>query len=196
MLLQSQQNETGRSLDSSWYDACNISMRHSKRQAMAQTTLSDKFSLGSAARSPKEDVMKRNVIGILSLVVMSLMLNAAAQAQSAVKANVPFAFNVGSAQLPAGTYLIHTLGASAIEIRNGQTSASALSLVRREYQNSSSAKLVFHHVADQYFLAEIWKGAGTNGMVIAPSKQEKSLERELRLATGESKSEDVLIALN
>jgi hypothetical protein len=196
MLLQSQQNETGRSLDSSWYDACNISMRHSKRQAIAQTTLSDKFSLGSAARSPKEDVMKRNVIGILSLVVMSLMLNAAAQAQSAVKANVPFAFNVGSAQLPAGTYLIHTLGASAIEIRNGQTSASALSLVRREYQNSSSAKLVFHHVADQYFLAEIWKGAGTNGMVIAPSKQEKSLERELRLATGESKSEDVLIALN
>jgi hypothetical protein len=196
MLLQSQQNETGRSLDSSWYDACNISMRHSKRQAIAQTTLSDKFSLGSAARSPKEDVMKGNVIEILSLVVMSLMLNAAAQAQSAVKANVPFAFKVGPAQLPAGTYLIHTVGASAIEIRNGQTSASALSLVRREYQNSSSAKLVFHHVADQYFLAEIWKGAGTNGMVIAPSKQEKSLERELRLATGESKSEDVLIALN
>jgi len=140
--------------------------------------------------------MKRNVIGILSLVVMSLMLNAAAQAQSAVKANVPFAFEVGSAQLPAGTYLIHTVGASAIAIRNGQTSASALSVVRRAYQNSSSAKLVFHHVADQYFLAEIWKGAGTNGMVIAPSKQEKSLERELRLATGESKSEDVLIALN
>jgi hypothetical protein len=196
MLLQSRQNETGRSLGSSWYDACNISMRHSKRQAIAQTTLSDKFSLGSAARSPKEDVMKRNVIGILSLVVMSLMLNAAAQAQSAVKANVPFAFKVGSAQLPAGTYLIHTVGASAIEIRNGQTSTGALSLVRREYQSSSSAKLVFHHVADQYFLAEIWKGAGTNGMVIAPSKQEKNLERELRLATGESKSEDVLIALN
>ena len=196
MLLQSQQNETGRSLDSIWYDACNSPMRHSKRQAIAQTTLSDKFSLGSAARSPKEDVMKRNVIGILSLVVMSLMLNAAAQAQSAVKAKVPFAFEVGSAQLPAGTYLIHTVGASAIAIRNGQTSASALSVVRRAYQNSSSAKLVFHHVADQYFLAEIWKGAGTNGMVIAPSKQEKSLERELRLATGESKSEDVLIALN
>jgi hypothetical protein len=51
-------------------------------------------------------------------------------------------------------------------------------------------------VADQYFLAEIWRGAGTNGMVIAPSKQEKSLEKELRLATGGSKSEDVLIALN
>ena len=109
---------------------------------------------------------------------------------------MPFAFKVGSAQLPAGTYVINTAGASAIEIRNGHTSAGALSLVRREYQRDSGAKLVFHHVADQYFLAEIWRGAGTNGMVIAPSKQEKSLEKELRLATGESKSEDVLIALN
>ncbi|MFY9791153.1 MAG: hypothetical protein WA474_02800 [Candidatus Sulfotelmatobacter sp.] len=140
--------------------------------------------------------MKRNFIGILSLVVMSLMLNAAAQAQSAAKANVPFAFTVGSAQLPAGTYVISTAGMSAIEIRNGQTSASALSLVRHESQSKSDAKLVFHHVAGQYFLAEIWGGAGANGMVIAPSKQEKSLEKELRLATGQSKSEDVLIALN
>ena len=140
--------------------------------------------------------MKRNFIGILSLVVMSLMLNAAAQAQSAAKANVPFAFNVGSAQLPAGTYVISPTGASAIAIRNGQTGTGALSLVRSEYQNKSGSKLVFHRVAGQYFLAEIWRGKGTNRMVIAPSKQEKSLEKELRLATGQSKSEEVLIALN
>jgi hypothetical protein len=159
-------------------------------------SLSDKFSLGSTARSPKEDVMKRNVIGILSLVVMSLMLNAAAQAQSATKANVPFAFSVGSVRLPAGTYAISAAGVSAIQIRNDQGSASALSLVRGEYQSNSGAKLVFHHVAGQYFLAEIWRGAGTNGMVITPSKQEKSLEKEMRLATGESKNKDVLIALN
>jgi hypothetical protein len=159
-------------------------------------SVSDKFSLGSTARSPTEDDMKRNVIGILSLMVMSLVLNAAAQVQSAAKAHVPFAFQVGSAELPAGTYVVSTAGASTMLIRNGQTNASALSVVRREYQDNSGAKLVFHHVAGQYFLAEIWTGAGTNGMVIAPSKQEKSLERELRLATGESKSEDVLIALN
>jgi glyoxylate utilization-related uncharacterized protein len=140
--------------------------------------------------------MKRNVIGILSLVVLSLILNAAAQAQSAAKANVPFAFQVGSAQLPAGTYVISPAGANAIAVRNGQTSAGALSLVRRAYQSDSGAKLVFHHLAGQYFLAEIWTGAGTNGMVIASSKQEKSLEKEMRLATGKSKSENVLVALN
>lgn len=140
--------------------------------------------------------MKRNVIGILSLVVMSLVLNASAQIQPASKANVPFAFKVGSAQLPAGTYAINTAGASFIQIRNGQTSKSAMSLVRREYQRDSTAKLVFHHLGGQYFLAEIWRGAGTNRMVIAPSNEKKSLEKELRLATGQPKTEDVLIALN
>ena len=49
--------------------------------------------------------MKRNLIGILSLVAISLMLNATgAYAQSYAKANVPFDFKLGSAQLPAGTY--------------------------------------------------------------------------------------------
>lgn len=140
--------------------------------------------------------MKRNVIGVLSLAVLSLMLNAAAQAQSLAKANVPFAFSVGSAQLPAGTYVISAAGESAIQIRNDQGSASALSLVRANYQSNTGAKLVFHHVGGQYFLAEIWRGGGSNGMVITPSKQEKSLEKEMRLATGESKNKDVLIALN
>jgi len=196
MSLQNQSNGAGQNLDWAWHEACIISMRHSNRPATAQTSLSDKFSLGSTARSPKEDLMKRNGIGILSLVVMSLVLNAVAQVRSVAKANVPFAFKVGSAQLPAGTYVINTVGASAIQVRNGQTSASALSLVRSEYQRDSAAKLVFHHMAGQYFLAEIWRGAGTNCMVIAPSQEEKSLEKELRLATGQSKSEDVLIALN
>ena len=140
--------------------------------------------------------MKRNLIGILSLVVMSLMFNAAAYAQSLARANVPFAFNVGSAQLPAGTYAIDAVGLSAIEIRNAKTSAGALSIVRREFQGDSGAKLVFHRLGDQYFLAQIWRGAGTSGMVIAPSKKEKSLEKELKLANSEPNvGEEVMIAL-
>ena len=51
--------------------------------------------------------MKRNLIGTLSLVVMSLLLNVnGAYAQPAAQANVPFAFNVGNSQLPPGNYKI------------------------------------------------------------------------------------------
>jgi hypothetical protein len=140
--------------------------------------------------------MKRNLIGILSLVVMSLMTNATAYAQSLAKANVPFAFYVGSAQLPGGTYAIDAVGLTTIEIRNAQTSAGALSIVGRDYQSDSVARLVFHHLGSQYFLAEIWRGAGTSGMMIAPSKQEKSLEKELKLANSQPNTgEEVMIAL-
>jgi len=138
--------------------------------------------------------MKRNLIGILSLVVMSLLNATGAYAQSAVKADVPFPFRVGSAQLPAGTYEINATGNSAIAIRNGRT--SALSSVRPEYPRNTTPKLVFHHLGSQYFLAEIWRGADSAGMVIAPSKMEKELEKELQLASGQSKvGEKVLIAL-
>ena len=54
--------------------------------------------------------MKRNLITILSLVVMSMIFNVTgAYAQSFAKADVPFAFNVGTAQLPAGTYEVKVL---------------------------------------------------------------------------------------
>jgi hypothetical protein len=140
--------------------------------------------------------MKRNLFGILSLVVLSLLNATGAFAQSMAKANVPFAFKVGSAQLPAGTYQVKAAGETAIVIQNCQASASALSNVRREYPRNSGAKLVFRHIGSQYFLAEIWRGAGSEGMVIAPSKEEKELEKELRLARGHSNAgEEVMIAL-
>jgi hypothetical protein len=141
--------------------------------------------------------MKRNLIGILSLVVMSVMLNAPANAQTFAKADVPFAFKVGSAQLPAGTYRVNAAGDTAVVIQNLQTSASALSIGRHEYAHETSSKLVFHRVAGQYFLSEIWRGGSNAGIVIPTSDQEKNLRKELQRASGESKvGEELKIALN
>ena len=140
--------------------------------------------------------MKRNLIGILSLVVMSVLLNATVHAQTISKANVPFAFKVGSAQLPAGTYEITAASDSAVAIHNRQSRVGALSMVRKEYPSNSSAKLIFHRLGDQYFLAEIWRGGGNGGMVLPPSKQEKALQKELALAGGQSNTGDnVVVAL-
>ena len=77
--------------------------------------------------------MKRNLLTSLSLVVMSLMLNTTgAYAQSYVKADVPFAFNVGTAEMPARTYDIKVLNQSAILIQNPATGAGAISMAMRE----------------------------------------------------------------
>jgi hypothetical protein len=139
--------------------------------------------------------MKRNLIGILSLVVMSMLVSATGAYAQSVRANVPFAFRVGSKQLPAGAYEIRLTSDNAITIRNGQSRAT-LVMVRREDPRNSGNKLVFHHLGGEYFLAAIWRGAD-NGMAITPSKQEKNLEKELQLASGQPQvGEEVLIALN
>ena len=50
--------------------------------------------------------MKCNSIAKSSLVVLSLLLSVAGAHAQSVRAKVPFAFKVGSTQLPAGTYAI------------------------------------------------------------------------------------------
>ena len=144
--------------------------------------------------------MKRNLIGILTLVVMTVLISATgAYAQGYAKADVPFAFTVGSAQLPAGTYEIKPAnsGSSAILILNMQTNKGAMANAGREQPRDESPKLVFHRVGNQYFLAEVWRGTGSEGMIVPPSKQEKELEKELRAANSSSGSyEEVLVALN
>ena len=139
--------------------------------------------------------MKRNLISILSLVVMSLMFNATgAYAQSYVKADVPFAFNVGAAQLPAGTYEIKVASQNEIIIEDGESRAVALSNARREGPRKTESKLVFHRIGNQYFLAEVWKGSGEGGLIVPTSKHEKDLMKELRLAKDTSGVHEEVIA--
>jgi hypothetical protein len=143
--------------------------------------------------------MKRNLTGILSLVALSLLFTAGAYAQSYAKANVPFDFKVGNAQLPAGTYEIKVDDASAgaILVQSDEGNGSAMSLARRETPRPTNAKLVFHRVGNQYFLAEIWRNSQTEGMICPTSKQEKELEKELQASNGHAGGyEEVIVALN
>jgi hypothetical protein len=143
--------------------------------------------------------MKRNLITILSVVVMSLLLNATGvYAQSYAKAKVPFAFNVGAKQLPAGTYEIRVVSQSPNEImiRNTETTAAALSIARTESPRNTESKLVFDRIGTQYFLTEVWKGSGAGGMIVPTSKHEQELKKELQLAKGSAGgNEEVVVAL-
>ena len=121
--------------------------------------------------------MKRNLIGTSSLVVLSLLLSATgAYAQAAVQAHVPFAFMVGTTQLPGGSYKITAESLHTIMIRNSKTSATVLSLVQPKYPGEKSWKLVFKHRGNQYFLTEIWGAEGSNGMTLRAPKPAKELE--------------------
>ena len=137
--------------------------------------------------------MKRNLIGTLSLVALSLLLNVTGVAAQAVaKGDVPFAFTVAKKQMPAGSYSILSNSPASIQIRNNDTGASVLSLVRSELPSDRSPRLVFHHVGNQYFLSQVWGTEGSAGMTIPTS----SLEKELRIASNRTgRVGEVVIAL-
>ena len=121
--------------------------------------------------------MKINSFATSSLVVLSLLFTAGAYAQSVVQAHVPFAFKVGQKQMPAGTYVIdREIGSSFVTVRNIETGTSVQAMGRTETASKKTEKLIFHHYGSQYLLAEIWGAAGSQGMVLPATKQQKDLE--------------------
>jgi hypothetical protein len=119
-----------------------------------------------------------NSISKSSLLVLSLLLTVAgAHAQSAARANVPFAFKVGTKQMPAGTYAIRNdAGSSVVMVRNLQTGTSALALGRPGSPSKKTDKLIFHRYGSQYFLTAILGSKGSQGMEFPATKQEKELQ--------------------
>ena len=121
--------------------------------------------------------MKRNLIRSSSLVVLSLLLAAAAIAQTRVSAAVPFAFQVRGQQLPAGTYSISKgEGTNIITIQSHKNGSSVMTLATPGLSGNKSYKLVFNHVGGKYFLSQVWGEAGSSGMLVPASKVEKELE--------------------
>jgi hypothetical protein len=83
---------------------------------------------------------------------------------NAVVANIPFAFQIGSSYLPAGTYRVQMQGNDFLSIKG--ESGAAVMLVMWESANkpSSDSAIVFHHYGDQYFLREV-RTSGNQGFL-------------------------------
>jgi hypothetical protein len=138
--------------------------------------------------------MKRNLFGTVSLVALSLLItNNGAYAQTAARADVPFAFNVGTTHMPAGTYKIKRadFDTNFIMVSNINTGDTVLSLFQRETPSHVSRKLIFHHRGNQYFLAEIWGGEGNSGMAMPATKA----EREVEVVSNPAPTQNIEIAL-
>ena len=137
--------------------------------------------------------MKRNIYGALAILAAALIVSVPfAQAQSRVKAEVPFAFSLQDKTMPAGNYQIIAVSDRVLEVRNldaqhGQLLAKQISVQSKD----QSPKLVFHKYGDQYFLSQIWDGQNDTGIQLAESKREK----ETKMAGLTSASETVIVAM-
>ena len=121
--------------------------------------------------------MKRNVFGALMTLIMAatIAVPAVNAQQTILRCNVPFAFNIGDKQLPAGTYVVREMDrVTQIQSKDGENSVLGI----YNYAGPSKAdetKLVFDKVGDHYFLTQIWTSARDEGLLVPESKQEKEL---------------------
>jgi hypothetical protein len=123
--------------------------------------------------------MKSNRIGNISLLALSLLFTTpGAFAQAPARAYVPFAFNVGTKHLPAGTYEIKRadFDSNFVMVSNRNTGETVLSLFRKEAPSRQNHKLIFHRQGNQYSLSDIWGNEGAVGMAMAIPKAEQQTE--------------------
>jgi hypothetical protein len=141
--------------------------------------------------------MKRNYFGNVSLASLFVLATTAAFGQSAMKANVPFAFNVGNTPMPAGHYIFteDPVG-KTITIRNLDTDATAktqaqISVTRGTEKNS----MQFRRYGSEYFLASVHGGLDSLDMAIPTTNQEKVAKSTMMASAPAPKPTPVQIAL-
>jgi len=122
--------------------------------------------------------MKNQLFALIGLGL--LLATASAYAQTGVvKANVPFNFIVEKTQIPAGEYLIQSLGISSsamsIESPDRKLVKVVLPNACESAQAPDTTKLVFHRYGDQYFLAQIWTAGNGRGRELPKTRRESEV---------------------
>src|SRR5215469_17474701 len=134
--------------------------------------------------------MKRSTTSFIAsgLVSCALAIGVAATPTTAfaqdsgVKADIPFAFQIGSSVLPAGTYTCTRQNEDIMLLRGSGAHSQALAMVLPETARKAPkvGKITFNKYGDRYFLHEVSSSASSTAWQCTTTKQEKALIRELK----------------
>jgi len=114
--------------------------------------------------------MKNRVFAMFVGLAALTATGAFAQSGAVLKADIPFAFHVGSAILPAGHYEVRSaVGPDLMTIQCMDCKGAALVPVREVVADtkSSSGGLTFHLRGNAYFLSKVW-AAGNSQVQMLP----------------------------
>ena len=130
---------------------------------------------------------------MLSVGAVALLGASGLSAQTKAAASIPFEFSAQNTTLPAGNYTVWA-NRDVMTIRNAETGKAVMLLApgsESGYRQSNDKNVVvFHKVADRYFLADVKTDAVCGH--VSPSK----LERELTSESGQPVAAVIIPALN
>ncbi|HZQ24754.1 MAG TPA: hypothetical protein VFA89_18340 [Terriglobales bacterium] len=102
--------------------------------------------------------MRARTIASLMFTVLFFAALASAQSTQRVKANVPFAFTVGTKNFPAGQYSAVQTGPNLMTLRDDR-GRSVATLTTKNIQSSKQTtvpKLTFVRRDGRYYLSQVW----------------------------------------
>jgi hypothetical protein len=117
---------------------------------------------------------------LLVLIGLCLVLAAMAYGQTAVKANIPFAFTAGTKALPAGSYEVYPVPSAAgvVDVRmrsaDGKTAVLVPVITRLSgaiHTTPQDSHLVFDKVGENFSLSEVWI-PGSDGYVLSTTAKQ------------------------
>lgn len=136
----------------------------------------------------------KNLRYILIALTVLLMASVAQAQTTNVRAKVPFDFVVGDHAYTAGEYTLKSIleSGTAIRLDNLQesTGAVAMSNTCSSANPSTSTKLVFHRMGNEYFLYQIWQEGNSAGRQFPVSPIER------KMAQNHENPELVIVAAN
>jgi hypothetical protein len=96
-----------------------------------------------------------------------------------ITVEIPFPFHVGDSILPAGSYTATTNIASGAVVglrsSDGKSSVLAVSNGVHSSVGPTHPALIFNRYGDEYFLSQVWTGAGAMGRQLRQSRRESEL---------------------
>ena len=130
--------------------------------------------------------MKKTIFTTMSLLGCLLMLigvGAQAQTGTAMRAQVPFEFNINRQTLPADQYEVQVKrigGSWALQISREGRTAGIYFVTQRTMRGNApeTPQLIFHRYGEQYFLAQVRLSNDREALTLPKSR----LEEEVRTA--------------
>jgi hypothetical protein len=132
--------------------------------------------------------MKRHLSLTIAIMMLVAVWAITAQSQATsprlMRAHIPFAFNVGNKELPAGEYIITVLNPSSdqkvLQIRSTDGRVSAIvSTVGTKSKSPEKSKVVFHCYGDTYFFAQAQVSGESTALAAFKSKAERTEARTI-----------------
>ena len=132
--------------------------------------------------------MKRYLGLVIAMMMLVAVAASAARSQSPaarlMRAHVPFAFNVGNKQLPAGEYNLTVLNPSSdqkvLQIRSTDGRYTAIvNTLGMKSKSPEQSKLAFHRYGETYFFAQAQVSGELTVLAAFKSKAERVEERTI-----------------